>query len=1522
MKKIFRNGLFTVLMTLVSGQIFAQFTGSMPVTQAVPGTQVVVPILAQASGINAFNIGVKFDPAVLTFQSVDVTGTPLASALFTNNLNGNELQMAFIGSNLSVTDTLLKIVFTYNAQGGVSQLLWNREYTEFTGANNQLMAETLTNGALFSNAVPNLVSATNGDQEICELGTAQFSVTAAGATAFQWQRSTDGGATFTNLTNGAGVSGATSASLSVANQSQTASGNYFQCVVSDASGNALSVAQRLKVNAVVGVSVTVTANPAGAACEGTSVTYSATPSSAVNNPVYQWRVNGVAAGNNATLVRSDLDQGDVVSCEISSSECVSGTGNLTAQVSALPAVFNVTGGGAFCVGDSGVSVGLSGSASGVSYQLMLGGQAQGSVVAGTGQALNFGLQTAVGTYTVQATNASSCVAMMTGDASISTNPLPVANAGQDVSIFVGNNIQLQASGGANYSWSPATGLSATNIANPIASPAVTTTYYVTVSTIFGCSATDSVVVTVNQLPVVNAGTDTAVCAGTAAFALSGTPAGGSWSGNGITSASLGTFDPNVAGAGIWNLVYTVTDGVNYTVNDTVAVTVNALPAVTFGTIGNFCIDAAAITLTTGLPTGGTYSGVGVANGAFNPALAGVGTHVLYYSFTDSNSCGNIDSISVVVNPLPTVSLAPLASVCINAASVTLSGGMPAGGTYSGVGVSNGAFDPAVAGVGTHAIIYTYTDPQTNCTAADTAEVVVSPLPVVDFPALGSFCINAAALPLNMATPAGGIYSGTGVNNNQFLPQLAGIGSFVITYTYTDSLTGCSNSDTSVIVVNDVPLVTLDSLSAICISGTAFTLNGGLPAGGTYSGVGVVNGVFNPALAGVGTHQITYTYTDSQTGCGGSASRSITVNPGPGMQIVASGPTSFCVGGAVTLTANPSAGVSYVWLLNDTVLANQNGNSLLVNASGSYRVFGTDSLTGCSDTSAAVMVTVNPVPLAAITAAGATTFCAGNNVTLNAQPTGSYSYVWLLDGAVIGGAQGASLVAAVAGNYRVLVTDSATACFDTSAAVQVTVNAVPVAGLTAAGATTFCDGGSVVLNAAPATGVTYVWLRDGAVVAGQTGASLTAMAAGAYRVIITNPSSCFDTSAAVTVTVNAAPTAGLTAAGATTFCAGGSVVLNATPATGVTYAWLLNGAVVAGQTGASLTATAAGAYRVIVTNPSSCFDTSAAVTVTVNAAPTAGLTAAGATTFCAGGSVVLNATPATGVTYAWLLNGAVVAGQTGASLTATAAGAYRVIVTNPSSCFDTSAAVTVTVNAVPSAGLTAGGATTICEGSSVQLNAAPATGVTYVWLRNGTVITGQTGATLSATLAGAYRVIVTNPSSCFDTSAVVTVTVNPRPAAPTITISATSDTLFSSVATGNQWFLNGAAISGATSQSLVITQNGTYRAVVTDGNSCASDSSNALNVINVSVVESFALNLNLYPNPSNGKAWISLDLPAYGTLELEVLTTTGQRVHFEQHRDASGQVQLEIDLPNVADGLYFVRVQQGAYSGMRRLMLRK
>jgi len=96
----------------------------------------------------------------------------------------------------------------------------------------------------------------------------------------------------------------------------------------------------------------------------------------------------------------------------------------TSSASVSPSVYNVTGGGSFCSGGSGVAVGLSGSQTGVNYQLQLNGVNNGSAVAGTGSALSFGSKTVAGTYTVVATNVStSATSAMTGSAVVNINPV-------------------------------------------------------------------------------------------------------------------------------------------------------------------------------------------------------------------------------------------------------------------------------------------------------------------------------------------------------------------------------------------------------------------------------------------------------------------------------------------------------------------------------------------------------------------------------------------------------------------------------------------------------------------------------------------------------------------------------------------------------------------------------------------------------------------------------------------------------------------------------------------------------------------------------------------------------------------------------------------------------------------------------------------------------------------------------------------------------------------------------------------
>jgi hypothetical protein len=126
---------------------------------------------------------------------------------------------------------------------------------------------------------------------------------------------------------------------------------------------------------------------------------------------------------------------------------------------------------------------------------------------------------------------------------------------------------------------------------------------------------------------------------------------------------------------------------------------------------------------TGSPAGGTFSGNGVTPNTFTPSVAGAGTWMAMYSFTDSLGCSSSDSTAITVNALPSVSVsATSSSVCFDDANVTLTG-VPSGGTFSGPGVSSNQLDPSVAGNGAHTVTYVYTD-SSNCSASATTSITV------------------------------------------------------------------------------------------------------------------------------------------------------------------------------------------------------------------------------------------------------------------------------------------------------------------------------------------------------------------------------------------------------------------------------------------------------------------------------------------------------------------------------------------------------------------------------------------------------------------------------------------------------------------------------------------------------------------------------------------------------------------------------------------------------------------------------
>ncbi|MFI5171672.1 MAG: T9SS type A sorting domain-containing protein [Chitinophagales bacterium] len=154
-----------------------------------------------------------------------------------------------------------------------------------------------------------------------------------------------------------------------------------------------------------------------------------------------------------------------------------------------------------------------------------------------------------------------------------------------------------------------------------------------------------------------------------------------------------------------------------------------------------------------------------------------------------------------------------------------------------------------------------------------------------------------------------------------------------------------------------------------------------------------------------------------------------------INISAGGLTTFCQGGSILLTATYS-GTSVQWKKNGTNIAGATASTYSVNKTGDYTCV-TTSPCGTA-TSTLIHVTVNKNPTASITAGGATTFCAGGNVTLTEAAVAGSTYQWYKGAAAIGGATSTNYLATTAGNYKCRVTKTASGCFKNSNVITVTI----------------------------------------------------------------------------------------------------------------------------------------------------------------------------------------------------------------------------------------------------------------------------------------------------------------------------------------------------------------------------------------------------------------------------------------------------------------------------------------------------
>ena len=307
-------------------------------------------------------------------------------------------------------------------------------------------------------------------------------------------------------------------------------------------------------------------------------------------------------------------------------------------------------------------------------------------------------------YTVTGTDANGCSASDT--VSVGIWNLPLVDAGADQPVCDGNQATLSGSGAASYVWN-------NSVSDGVAfTPVSTATYTVIGTDGNGCKNSDQVEVSVNALPVVSAGPDVAVCAGDSAILNGSGAASYTWD-NGIMDGVH--FIPVAANT------YTVTgtDGNGCANTDQVAVTLNVLPTVVAGVDQTVCA---------GDPV--TVSGAGASSytwdNGISDGVAFTANATATYTVigADVNGCENTDDMLVTVTPSPNVVAVVAAdTVCVNLENVTLSGS-PAGGVFSGNGVTDDRFYPTVAGVGSHDVLYSYTDPTTGCLGTDSLTMVV------------------------------------------------------------------------------------------------------------------------------------------------------------------------------------------------------------------------------------------------------------------------------------------------------------------------------------------------------------------------------------------------------------------------------------------------------------------------------------------------------------------------------------------------------------------------------------------------------------------------------------------------------------------------------------------------------------------------------------------------------------------------------------------------------------------------------